>query len=128
MIGGRENKYCSVQSESWSQVRGRASFKTKSGLFCSAKLARFHCQSAGQGTQEHFHISALVDGSVRIQIVRTGRYCSDQPVGVICDRIALPMVGSWEAFELVDVAAKEVAIRGKKGQINTAVFRHPPLI
>jgi len=39
----------------------------RSSLEDAEDCVRFHCQSAGQGTQEHFHISALADGSVSIQ-------------------------------------------------------------
>uniref|UniRef100_A0A7S4RIQ4 glucan 1,3-beta-glucosidase n=1 Tax=Alexandrium monilatum TaxID=311494 RepID=A0A7S4RIQ4_9DINO len=94
-------------------LRGRTvALQASNGRFCA--VDRGHPQGKIKCNQRVPPFAAWFEVSqgthnISLRGVRGGKFCSDEPEGILCNRGA---VSRWEAFDIVDAGDGNIALRG----------------
>ena len=114
MIGGKDGKYCAVDSDiikcnyvpnSFDSLEKFKLTKNSNGTYsfkggnkyCADEDNRIICNRGGIGGWERFKISKNSDGTYSLKGGKGGKYCADEGNTIKCNRGG---IGSWERFKI----------------------------
>ena len=114
MIGGKDGKYCAVDSDiikcnyvpnSFDSLEKFKLTKNSNGTYsfkggnkyCADEDNRIICNRGGIGGWERFKINKNSDGTYSLKGGKGGKYCADEGNTIKCNRGG---IGSWERFKI----------------------------